>query len=138
MTAARTPRLDGVFAALAVGPFPAHELHLVTHPPKPTALAASQIGPLLGVQSTLACTGGARAPSGSCDGYCSGAVRCRCHRIFAMTCGSSTLARILSLPPQRAQPSISMANTTRAAICSTSPYSRLKTAPAALVGFSHS
>lgn len=48
---------------------------------------------------------------GSSVWYCSGAVRSRCEGIFAMTCGFSTLAMILSVPPQRAQFSIWMPNT---------------------------
>jgi hypothetical protein len=44
----------------------------------------------------------ARAPSGSSPWYCCDVVCARCARIFAMTSGSSMLAMMASLPPQRA------------------------------------
>jgi hypothetical protein len=79
----------------------------------------AQIAPPLQTQSRLAGPGGARAPSSGSALYCSGAVLCRCERIVAITSGSSMLARILSLPPQRAQRSIWTPNTRfpRAACC---------------------
>lgn len=40
---------------------------------------------------------------GSSAWYWSGATCSKCKRIFAMSCGCSMLAMILSLPPQRAQ-----------------------------------
>ena len=63
------------------------------------------------IQSNRPWCGGARAPRGSSGGCCSGPVFCRCQRIFAMTCASSTLAMIRSRPPQRAQVPISILNT---------------------------
>lgn len=63
------------------------------------------------VHSSLDCTWGPRAPSGSSLSDCSATACSRCDRIFAMICASLMLAMILSCPPQRAQLSICTPNT---------------------------
>src|SRR5271167_1624798 len=86
-------------------------LELRTSGPLPARSPVNEIGTYPPVHSRLDCAGGPRAPSGSSLWDCSGAVRSRCDRIFAMSCGSSMLAMIFSSPPQRVQLSISTANT---------------------------
>jgi len=78
-------------------------------PPAPSP--ANRIATHRPVHRTLDCAGGPRAPSGSSLWDCSAAARSRCDRIFAMSCGSSMLAMILSCPPQRAQLSSCTPNT---------------------------
>ena len=55
----------------------------------PARSPVNEIGTYPPVHSRLDCAGGPRAPSGSSLWDCSGAVRSRCDRIFAMSCGSS-------------------------------------------------
>src|SRR5271163_3315159 len=78
-------------------------LELRTSGPLPARSPVNEIGTYPPVHSRLDCAGGPRAPSGSSLWDCSGAVRSRCDRIFAMSCGSSMLAMIFSSPPQRVQ-----------------------------------
>jgi hypothetical protein len=61
---------------------------------------ANRIATHPAVHSRLDCSGGPRAPSGRSLWDCA-AARSRCDRIFAMSCGSSMPAMILSCPPQR-------------------------------------
>ena len=85
---------------------------------RPASASAARVG--LGIQSrrpsrqrhsNLPCRGGARATIGASSGSAAPQSRSRCARMRAITSGSSMLAITRSRPWQRAQVSISIANT---------------------------
>jgi hypothetical protein len=76
--------------------------------PRPVNPPVGAMALPLRVHSRLNGSGGPRALSGISLCCCGGPVRSRCARIFAITSGSSILAMIFSLPPQRTLLSMSM------------------------------